>query len=131
MKKLFLTCAAVAALWIGMLVFLPGLAAAQGSGGTVIFPTLTSISADVVIPEEPLEVSGMGGFVQFPDNSPDESPRAFNLFFDGVLIEEDDPVALVCENNQCFAAFSIPSDATPGVHAISTEGGSSLQITIV
>lgn len=118
----------LSALFVGMLLLLPGLAAAQElpPGSALIHPILEDVDPETVLPGEEVSVSGTGGFIEFEDNSTDKSPRAFTLAFDGVPLD-----VLECADDLCSGSLIVPQDTTPGVHTISeTGGGSTLEVTV-
>jgi hypothetical protein len=95
----------------------------------VRWPLLLPLEADTVSPGDEVEIQASGGFLQWDSACGeliDESARGFEMFFDG------EPAGnLSCYVNVCQAVLTIPPAVLPGVHTLSVEGGSSLQIEVV
>lgn len=54
-----------------------------------------------------------------------ESARDFQVFFDG------EPVgSITCYAHTCLTDLTIPADAALGIHTISVEGGSSMDVEV-
>jgi heat shock protein HslJ len=96
--------------------------------GELIWPTLHQIQPDRPAPGDTVEVRGTGGFLYWNNECGEfrnESARDFQLFFDG-----QPAGSISCYAHTCLADLAIPVDATPGIHTISIEGGSSLEIEV-
>jgi hypothetical protein len=90
---------------------------------TLVPPTLLQIEPTQVMPGEQVRVIGQGGYLFTPPSGYNESARNFQIYFD------DKPIGSIsCYANRCEGKVSIPSDAMPGAHQISVEGGSSFAL---
>ena len=95
----------------------------------MIWHTLLPVEIESASPGDDLEIMASGGYLQWDNEcgeAIDESARAFQLLFDG------EPAGnLSCYVNVCRIGFTIPVDASSGMHRLSVEGGSSLDIEVV
>ena len=73
-----------------------------------------------------MKVIGRGGYLFTPPGGHNESARSFNLYLDSVQRGQID-----CYVNRCEATLTVPSDATPGDHVVSTDGGSKLTLKVI
>jgi heat shock protein HslJ len=96
--------------------------------GELVWPTLHQIMPDRPAPGESVEVRGTGGHLYWNNECGElrnESARDFQLFFDG-----QPAGSITCYAHTCLTDLTIPVDAAPGIHALSVEGGSSLEIEV-
>jgi hypothetical protein len=91
----------------------------------LIYPTLTTLEPAEAAPGDTVKVNATGGYIELSDGGYNESARDFNLFWDDELTGE-----LSCYAGMCFAEFVVPDSAGAGEHLVSTEGGSSLTLTV-
>ena len=94
----------------------------------LIWPTLHQIEPPVPTPGDQIEIRGTGGFLYWSNECGEfrnESAQDFQLFFDG-----EPAGSITCYANTCLVDLTIPDDIPPGIHTISAEGGSSLDVEI-
>jgi hypothetical protein len=94
----------------------------------VIWPTLHQVQPDQAAPGDQVEIRGTGGFLYWNNECGEfrnESAMGFQLFFDGEPVD-----SITCYAHTCLVNLTIPPDARPGIHTISVEGGSSIEIDI-
>jgi len=93
------------------------------------WPSLLPIEIETVLPGDELEITAFGGYLRWDDACGeliDESARQFRIFIDG------EPIGNIsCYVNVCRVRITIPIDTLPGMHSLSVEGGSSLDLEIV
>jgi len=94
----------------------------------LVWPQLREVQPAQAATGDEVKIMGAGGNLHW-DNACGqfwlESARDFQLFFDG------EPLGFIqCYASMCVADLMIPSDAAPGTHTISVEGGSSLSIEV-
>jgi heat shock protein HslJ len=97
--------------------------------GELIWPTLHQIAPERPAPGDTVEVRGTGGYRYWNNECGEfrnESARDFQLTFDG-----QPAGSITCYAHTCLADLTIPLDAAPGIHTLSVEGGSSLEIESV
>jgi heat shock protein HslJ len=96
--------------------------------GELVWPTLHQIAPERPEPGDTVEVRGTGGFLYWNNECGEfrnESARDFQLLFDG-----QPAGSITCYAHTCLADLTIPTDAAPGIHTLSVEGGSSLEIEV-
>jgi hypothetical protein len=96
--------------------------------GELIWPTLHQIQPDRPAPGDTVELRGTGGHLYWNNECGEfrnESARDFQLTFDGQPVG-----SITCYAHTCLTDLTIPVDAAPGMHTISVEGGSSLEIEV-
>jgi hypothetical protein len=94
----------------------------------LIWPTLRQVQPSRAVPGDQVEIRGTGGFLYWNNECGEfrnESARDFQLFFDGETVG-----SITCYAHTCLADLTVPADAAPGIHTISIEGGSSIDIEI-
>ena len=77
---------------------------------------------------EQVQIRGTGGFLYWSNECGElrnESAQDFQLFFDG-----EPAGSITCYANTCLADLTIPDGIPLGIHPISLEGGSSLDVEI-
>lgn len=94
----------------------------------LVWPQLREVQPAQAATGDEVKILGAGGNLHW-DNACGqfwlESARDFQLFLDG------EPLGFIqCYASMCVADLMIPSDAAPGTHTISVEGGSSLSIEV-
>ena len=92
---------------------------------TVVWPTLESLTPSAAAPGQQVVVIGYGGYVRL-NGGYDESARSFDLYFDGSRVG-----SIGCYLNRCGGSFTVPEDALPESHMITTEDGSGLAIQVI
>lgn len=93
---------------------------------TIVWPMLESLQPAQTAPGYEVLVTGYGGYLFYPPGWYDESYRTFELYFD------DQSLSMIgCYVSYCQGDFIVPNDTTLGAHVISTEGGSTLALTVV
>ena len=95
--------------------------------------TVTPMSVVMLYPEQTypaswpggtIKVVGSGGYLRCGQGY-NESAQSFELYFD------DQPIgSIVCYVNHCEVTLEIPANAASGVHTISVEGGSGINIQV-
>jgi heat shock protein HslJ len=94
----------------------------------LIWPTLRQVQPDHAAPGDQVEIRGTGGFLYWNNECGEfrnESARDFQLFFDGQPVG-----SITCYAHTCLASLKLPPDALPGIHTLSVEGGSSIDLEI-
>jgi len=95
----------------------------------MVWPEFDSVEPAQAVEGTTVKIQGHGGYLlRDAEGSTlyDESYRAFKLYFDDEEIGE-----LACFVNRCESEFVVASGVEPGEHAISTEGGATIQIEII
>ena len=90
-----------------------------------MWPTLVGVGPEVAAPGEGIEIIGQGGYLFTPPSGYNESARGFEVFFDGEVAGE-----VSCYVNRCEGRITVPDSATEGMHAISVDGGSELELEV-
>ncbi len=96
----------------------------------MVWPTLLTLDPETPAPGHQVKVVGQGGYLFTPPSGErpgliNESARDFDLYFDGDVVGR-----FSCYVNRCEGTLTVPDDAVPGRHAITTEGGSTLRLEI-
>ncbi|MCH7735693.1 MAG: hypothetical protein IH961_10835 [Chloroflexi bacterium] len=102
-----------------------GNGAASAGPSKMVWPTLLSVDPEVAAPGEGVEIIGQGGYLFTPPSGYNESARGFEVFFDGEVAGE-----VSCYVNRCEGRITVPDSATEGMHAISVDGGSELELEV-
>jgi hypothetical protein len=89
-----------------------------GRGDTLVPPRVHEVRPAEAAPGQDVRVIGSGGFVKLANGGYDESSRGFPLLFDEQPLGKRS-----CYVNRCEGALTIPANATPGPHLITSEGG--------
>jgi heat shock protein HslJ len=92
-------------------------------------PALHEVRPNPAEPGAEVEVFGTGGYLYWDNECGqfwDESARSFSLYFDGEVSG-----ALACYAHRCQGALTLPSGTTPGMHAITADGGAQLELEII
>jgi hypothetical protein len=95
----------------------------------LVWPTLTEVRPSRAAPGEEVEVQGVGGYLHWDNECGQqwlESARDFQLLYEGRAAG-----SIQCYANTCIGTLIIPATSPAGTHAISVEGGSSLDIEVV
>jgi hypothetical protein len=94
----------------------------------MIWPDLIEVNPPVLSPGSGFEITGNGGYRIWKDERGigiDETARTFELFLDG------DPFGEIqCHINHCQGKYHLLADISPGVHILSTEGGSEINFEV-
>ncbi len=93
---------------------------------TIVWPALTELQPGQATPGQGVTVIGHGGYLLGPNGEYDESSRDFELYFDGRPVG-----SITCSVNYCQGVITVPADVTGEIHHISTEGGSSIELTLL
>jgi hypothetical protein len=94
----------------------------------LIWPTLHEVQPVQAAPGDQVEIRGTGGFLHWNNECGEfrnESAKDFQLLFDGEPAD-----SITCYAHTCLVNLTIPADASPGIHTICVEGGSSIDIQI-
>ena len=102
-----------------------GTSSGETAPAKMVWPTLLTLDPETLAPGHQVTVLGQGGYLFTPPSGYNESSRLFDLYFDG-----DVTGTFSCYVNRCEATITVPADALPGVHEVSVEGGSSLELVL-
>ncbi len=91
----------------------------------MVWPTLLNADPEVARPGQRVEILGQGGYLFTPPSGYDESARGFEIYFDGELAGE-----ISCYVNRCEGEVTVPAGVYEGRHAITSEGGSVLELDV-
>jgi hypothetical protein len=94
----------------------------------LIWPTLHEVQLVQAAPGDQVEIRGTGGFLYWNNECGEfrnESAIDFQLLLDGEPVD-----SITCYAHACLVNLTIPADASPGIHTISVEGGSNIDIQI-
>jgi hypothetical protein len=89
-----------------------------------VWPQLDNAQPAQASPGTEIKVVGSGGYLRCGQGY-NESARSFELYFDGQPIG-----SIACYVKHCEVTLEIPADAASGVHTISVEGGSGVNIQV-
>ena len=92
----------------------------------MVWPTLESLQPPQTAPGYEILITGSGGYWFFPPGGYIESYRTFELYFDSQALS-----TIACYGGYCQGNLVVPPDAAFGTHSVSTEGGSTLSLTVV
>jgi hypothetical protein len=92
----------------------------------IIWPQLQAGKPDQAVPGAEIKVIASGGYTIECGSFYNEAQRLFEIYFDQELVG-----MLSCMTNHCEATFNVPKNIQPGMHIISTEGGSGIEIEII
>lgn len=92
----------------------------------IIWPQLQAVQPDQAVPGAEIKIVANGGYTLECGSFYNESHRLFEIYFN-----QDQVEMLSCMTNHCEAMFNVPKKLPPGMHIISTEGGSQIEIEII
>lgn len=90
-----------------------------------VYPVLKKVDPDIAYSGSKVIVAGVGGYEKSWDGNIIKNPLGFQLYFDGLPNRR-----ITCYDNICKGEVIIPSGII-GMHEISVEGGSKLNINII
>ncbi len=103
----------------------------SGGPARMVWPTLITLDPETPGADTQVKVLGYGGYLFTPPSREqpgqiNESARDFDLYFDGEVAG-----TLSCYVNRCEGTLTVPDDAEPGRHAITTEGSAMLHVEVI